>query len=69
MADQFKVRMTNPVAYSRLGTSKKVVNDSDFVAKKHETVHQVGTDKTSATSNKNTLSLRSCEELHGREAS
>ena len=39
------------------------------MAKKHETVYQMGTDKPSATSNKNTLALRRCEKLNWRETS
>jgi len=57
------------MTYGRLGTSEKVVDDSDLMAKKHETVYQVRTDKSSATSNKNALPLRRREELHWRETS
>ena len=69
VTDQLKVGMTNPVAYSGLGTSEKVVEDSDFMAKKHESVYQVGTDKTRATSDKNALALRRRKERHRRETS
>jgi hypothetical protein len=68
MADHLKVRVTNPVTYSRLRAGEEVVKDGDFVAKDHETVHKVGANKASTTGNQDAFALGRRKELDRRES-
>jgi len=69
MPNHFKVGVTNPMAYCGLGAGKEVVEDSDFMAKKHKTVYQVGANETSTTGDQDTLSVGRRKEFNRREAS
>lgn len=67
VSNYLKVGVADPVADSGLGTSEEVVDDSDLVTQEHEAVDEVGSDKTSATGNQDTLALRWGQEFDGRE--
>lgn len=41
MTNQFKIGMTDPVADSCLGTSKEVVENSDFMSEEHEAINKM----------------------------
>ena len=41
MVDEFKVRMSDPLIDVLFAASEEVVDDRDFVALKHEIVHQM----------------------------
>lgn len=68
MANHLEVRVANPVTDSRLRTSEKIVDHSDFVAQNHQAVDEVGADKASTASDQDALPLRGSQKLYGREA-
>lgn len=68
MPHELEIGMPNPVADSCLGTGEKVVKDGNIVAKKHETVDEMRTDKASSTRDQNTLLVGWGEKFDGREA-
>lgn len=51
MIDELKVFMANPVLYISFPSCEEVVHHSNFVAVHHQFVSQVGTHKTSTSSN------------------
>ena len=53
--DQLEIRMADPMGDTRLGTGKEVVEHRDLVAKEHETIDQMRTDKAGATGDENAL--------------
>lgn len=57
MSHHLEVRVTNPVTDGGLGSSEKVVDDGDLMAEEHETVNEMGTNKSSTASNKDPLAL------------
>lgn len=63
VSDHFKVGVANPVTDGGLGSGEKVVKDGDFMAQEHQSVYQVGTDKTGTTSNEDTFTLGRREEF------
>lgn len=67
MSDHFKVRMTDPVANSGLGSRKEIVQDCDFMAKKHESIYKVRTNKASPASDKDALASRWWKKFYGKK--
>ncbi len=53
--NQLEIRVADPMGDARLGTSKEVVEYGDLVAKEHETIDQMRTDKAGATGDENAL--------------
>lgn len=68
MTDQFKVRMTNPMANRCLRAGEEVVKDRDLVAEEHQTVDKVRSNKSSTASDQDALALGRGEELDGWKA-
>lgn len=55
--NKFKVRVTDPVRDGGPGASKEVVEDSYFMSKEHEAIHEVGAHKTSTAGDEDALPL------------
>lgn len=68
MPDQLEVGVANPVADGGLGAGEEVVQYSDFVAEKHQTVNKMRADEPGAASDKDALALGGRDKLDGREA-
>lgn len=49
MANHFEIGMANPMTDSSFWASEKVIDDSDFMAQKHQAIYKMGTNKASAT--------------------
>ena len=57
MSHHLEIGMTDPVTNGSLGTGEEIVEDSDFMAQKHQTVDKMRAYETGATCNKDALAL------------
>ena len=55
VSDQLEIRMADPMGDARLGTGEEIIEHGHLVAKEHETIDQMRTDKASATGDENAL--------------
>ena len=58
MSYHLEIGMTDPVTDGSLGAGEEIVEDSDFMAQKHQTVDKMRAYETGATCNKDALALR-----------
>lgn len=68
VANHFEVGVANPVADGGLRAREEVVDDSDFVAKNHKAVHEMGANEACPASDEDALPLAGWEEPDRREA-
>lgn len=50
VTDEFEVGMANPLRDVALLACEEIINDEYFMAEKHETIDEMGADKTCSTS-------------------
>ena len=67
MTDHFEIGVANPMANVRARARKEVVEDGDFVAEEHQSVHEVRANKPSTTSDKDAFALRRRQEFDRRK--
>lgn len=68
VSNELKVGVTDPVGDGSLGTSEEVVKDGNLVAEEHESVDEMGANKTSTAGHQDALPLGGREKLDGGEA-
>jgi hypothetical protein len=68
VSDHLEVGVSDPMANGGFRPSEEIVEDGDFVAEKHKSVDEMGSDEPSTARDKNALALRWRKQLDGYEA-